>query len=62
MSEKPSKREIQRVMRELGRRGGKKGGKKGGKSRWTGMTPEERSEFMRKAAQKRWAAKKKPKQ
>lgn len=38
---------------ELGRRGGKKGGK----ARAAKMTPEERSESARKAAQARWAKK-----
>jgi hypothetical protein len=38
----------------LGRKGGKKGGKRGGRARWKDMTPEQRSEFMRQAALKRW--------
>ena len=33
---------------------GKLGGKKGGVNRWAGMTAEQRSEFMRKAARVRW--------
>jgi hypothetical protein len=41
----------------LGRLGGKKGGKKGGKARWEGVTPEERSEILRKAVQARWSRK-----
>lgn len=32
-----------------------KGGKKGGKARADKLTPEERSEIAKKAAQKRWA-------
>jgi len=36
---------------ELGRRGGLKGGK----ARAASMTPEQRSEAARKAAQKRWS-------
>ena len=34
---------------------GRKGGLKGGKARAAKLTPEERSEAARKAAQKRWA-------
>jgi hypothetical protein len=41
----------------LGRKGGLKGGKKGGKARWDGVTPEERSEILRKAVQARWSRK-----
>lgn len=41
-------------MREMGKRGGKKGGPKGGKSRMSSLTPEERKELARKAANKRW--------
>ena len=47
--------EISRVMSEMGRRGGKKGGKR----RLQTMTPEERSQIALKAAQVRWARKKK---
>lgn len=35
---------------------GRKGGLKGGKARAEKMTPEERSEAARKAAQKRWGS------
>jgi hypothetical protein len=45
---------ISRVMREMGKRGGKKGGPKGGKARMSALTPEERKELARKAANKRW--------
>lgn len=45
---------ISRVMREMGKRGGKKGGPKGGRSRMNSLTPEERKELARKAANKRW--------
>ena len=45
---------VSRVMREMGKRGGKKGGPKGGKSRMNALTPEERKELARKAANKRW--------
>jgi hypothetical protein len=38
----------------MGKRGGKKGGPKGGKSRMNSLTPEERKELARKAANKRW--------
>jgi hypothetical protein len=34
---------------------GRKGGLKGGKARAANMTPEQRSEAARRAAQKRWA-------
>lgn len=33
---------------------GRMGGKKGGKARAAALTPEQRSEIARKAAQKRW--------
>jgi hypothetical protein len=33
---------------------GRRGGKKGGKARWKDMSPEDRSEFMRRAVQERW--------
>jgi hypothetical protein len=36
---------------------GRKGGLKGGKARAESMTPEQRSEAARKAAQTRWASK-----
>jgi len=52
---------ISRVMREMGRKGGKAAGGKGGKTRMAALTPEERKELARKAAQARWArVKKKP--
>jgi len=54
---------VSRIMREMGKRGGKKGGPKGGKARMNALTPEERKELARKAANKRWEnarAKKKP--
>jgi hypothetical protein len=40
---------------------GRKGGLKGGKARWEGMSAEERSAFMRRAVQARWARAKKAK-
>jgi hypothetical protein len=46
---------ISRVMREMGRKGGKKGGRKGAKVRMESLTPEERSQIARKAAETRWA-------
>ena len=53
---------ISKVMREMGRKGGKAAGGKGGKKRMAALTPEQRKELARKAAQARWAnAKKKPK-
>jgi len=39
----------------LGRMGGKAGGPMGGKARWTGVSPAERSAFMRRAVRVRWA-------
>lgn len=36
---------------------GRKGGQKGGKARWANMTPEERSDAARLAAQARWRRK-----
>jgi hypothetical protein len=44
-------------MRELARRLGRRGGLKGGKARAEKLTPEERSEIARKAADARWAKK-----
>jgi hypothetical protein len=38
----------------LGRKGGKKGGRKGGKARWEGVSPQERSEILRRAVEARW--------
>lgn len=48
---KISRTEISRVMAAMGR----KGGKIGGKRRLTTMTPEQRSDVARKAAQSRWS-------
>jgi len=45
---------VSRIMREMGKRGGKKGGPKGGKARMNALTPEERKELARKAANARW--------
>jgi hypothetical protein len=39
---------------DLFRAWGREGGKKGGKLRWKGVSPEQRSEIARKAAQARW--------
>jgi hypothetical protein len=50
---------ISKVMREMGRKGGKKGGKKGGRNRAEALTPKERSDIARKAANARWRKKKK---
>jgi hypothetical protein len=38
----------------MGKRGGKKGGPKGGKARMGALTPEERKNLARKAANTRW--------
>jgi hypothetical protein len=48
---KPSKHEIKSVLKFLA----SNGGRKGGKARWKAMSPEDRSEFMRRAALKRWS-------
>jgi len=37
---------------------GRKGGKKGGKARWANLTPEQRSELMRRAVLSRWGKRK----
>jgi general stress protein YciG len=50
---------ISKVMREMGRKGGKAAGGKGGKARMAALTPEQRKELARKAAQARWARTKK---
>ena len=50
---------ISKVMQEMGRKGGKKGGKKGAKMRAEALTPEQRSQIARKAANTRWAKAKK---
>lgn len=46
---------LREFFQELGRRGGSKGGKAAARN----MTPQERTERARKAAQKRWAKKRK---
>lgn len=46
----PKKPEKNKAAQELGRLGGKKGGK----ARAEALTPEQRSEIAKKAAQKRW--------
>lgn len=46
----PTKAQISMLMAELGRKGGKIGGKK----RLQTMTPKERSEVARRAAEARW--------
>ena len=53
-NKKPSKHEIKSVLKFLA----SNGGRKGGKARWKDMSPEERSEFMRRAALKRWSGEK----
>jgi hypothetical protein len=50
---------ISKVMREMGRKGGKAAGGKGGKIRMAALTPEQRKELAKKAAQARWARTKK---
>ncbi|MGC2459136.1 MAG: histone H1 [Gallionellaceae bacterium] len=47
----PAPKEKNKAAQELGRLGGKKGGK----VRAENLTPEQRSEIAKKAAQKRWA-------
>ena len=46
---------VSKVMREMGRKGGKAAGGKGGKARMAALTPEQRKELARKAAQARWS-------
>lgn len=53
-NKKPSKHEIKSVLKFLA----SNGGRKGGKARWKDMSPKERSEFMRRAALKRWSGQK----
>jgi len=50
---------ISKVMREMGRRGGKAAGGKGGKKRMAALSPQERKDLARKAAQARWGKAKK---
>ena len=50
---------ISEVMREMGRKGGKAAGGKGGKKRMAALSPQERNELARKAAQARWGKTKK---
>ncbi|MGH9686525.1 MAG: hypothetical protein ACRD5K_05475 [Candidatus Acidiferrales bacterium] len=50
---------ISEVMREMGRKGGKAARGKGGKNRMAALTPEQRKELAKKAAQARWAKTKK---
>jgi hypothetical protein len=45
---------ISEVMREMGRKGGKAAAGKGGKKRMAALSPQERNELARKAAQARW--------
>lgn len=49
----PTKAQISMLMAQLGR----KGGKVGGKRRLKTMTPEQRSDVARKAAEARWKRK-----
>jgi len=42
-------------MREMGRKGGKAAKGKGVKARMAALTPDQRKELARKAAQARWA-------
>jgi general stress protein YciG len=55
----PQRELISKVMREMGRKGGKAAGGKGGKKRMAALTPEQRNDLARKAAQSRWAKAKK---
>lgn len=50
---------ISKVMREMGRKGGKAAKGKGVKARMAALTPDQRKELARKAAQARWAGVKK---
>lgn len=55
------KSEISNLMAGWGRLGGKVGGPVGGKARMATLSPEERSELARKAAQARWKSNRKAK-
>jgi hypothetical protein len=46
---------ISKVMREMGRKGGKAAKGKGARAWMASLTPEQRSEIARKAANARWA-------
>lgn len=50
---------VSEVMREMGRKGGKAAKGKGAKARMAALTPQQRSELAKKAAQARWAKTKK---
>jgi hypothetical protein len=50
---------VSKVMSEMGRKGGKAAKGKGIKARMAALTPQERKELARKAAQARWAKTKK---
>lgn len=50
---------VSEVMREMGRKGGKAAKGKGVRARMAALTPEQRKELARKAAQARWAKTKK---
>jgi hypothetical protein len=50
---------ISEVMREMGRKGGEAARGKGVKARMAALSPEERKELARKAANARWAKDKK---
>jgi hypothetical protein len=51
--EEPSKDDISRIMSAMGRRGGLKGGK----ARARMLTPKQRKEIAKKAAEARWKKK-----
>jgi hypothetical protein len=56
---RPKKRSrLPKEVLEVFARYGSEGGKIGGKLRWEGVTPEERSEMARKAANARWKKRK----
>jgi Spy/CpxP family protein refolding chaperone len=50
---------ISKVMSEMGRKGGKAAKGKGAKARMAALTPEQRKEIGKKAAEARWARVKK---
>ena len=50
---------ISEVMREMGRKGGKAAKGKGAKARMAALTPQQRKDLARKAAQARWSKVKK---
>lgn len=58
MSKKKVSKEVSNYMAEIGKRASRKDRVKAAKKRARSLTPEERSEIARKAANARWAKRK----